>query len=43
MKKDTFSFRMKWYSKIKKWVRLIQDSSLSLGEYKLVTKEGKQA
>ncbi len=42
MKKDTFSFRMKWYSKIKKWVRLIQDSSLNIGEYKLVTKEGKK-
>jgi ribonuclease G len=42
MKKDTFSFRMKWYSKIKKWVRLVQDSSLSLGEYKLMTKEGKK-
>lgn len=42
MKKDTFSFRMNWYSKIKKWVRLIQDSSLHLAEYKLVTKEGEK-
>jgi len=41
MKKDTFSFRMKWYAKIGKIVRLIQDSSLHLGEYKLLTKEGK--
>ena len=42
LKKDTFSFRMNWYAKIKKWVRLVQDSSLYLGEYKLVTKEGKK-
>lgn len=42
MKKDTFSFRMKWYSKIGKIVRLVQDSSLSLGEYKLLTKEGEK-
>lgn len=42
MKKDTFSFRMRWYSKIGKIVRLIQDSSLHLGEYKLVTKDGKK-
>ncbi len=40
MKKDTFSFRMRWYSKIGKIVRLIQDSSLHLVEYKLVTKDG---
>ena len=43
MKKDTFSFRMRWYSKIGKIVRLIQDSSLHLGEYKLLTKEGEKA
>ena len=42
LKQDTFSFRMKWYSRIKKWVRLIQDSSLSLGEYKIVTKNGEK-
>lgn len=40
LKKDTFSFRMKWYSKIGKIVRLIQDSSLHLAQYKLITKEG---
>ncbi|MFN8296087.1 MAG: ribonuclease E/G [Chitinophagales bacterium] len=42
MKKDTFSFRMKWYSKIGKIVRLVQDSSLHLGEYKLMTKNGEK-
>lgn len=42
LKKDTFSFRMKWYAKIKKWVRLVQDSSLHLGEYKLLNKDGKE-
>ncbi len=42
LKKDTFSFRMNWFSKTKKWIRLIQDSSLHLGEYKLVTKEGEK-
>ena len=40
LKKDTFSFRMRWYSKIGKIVRLVQDSSMHLGEYKLMTKEG---
>jgi ribonuclease G len=43
LKKGRISFRMKWYMKISKWVRLIQDSSLHLGEYKLVTKEGNKA
>ncbi|HNY55197.1 MAG TPA: Rne/Rng family ribonuclease [Chitinophagales bacterium] len=42
MKKDTFSFRMKWYAKAGKIVRLIQDSSLHLGEYKLLTKGGEK-
>lgn len=42
MKKDAFSFRMNWFSKTKKWIRLIQDSSLHLGEYKLQTKEGEK-
>ena len=40
LKKDTFSFRMNWYAKVGKIIRLVQDSSLHLGEYKLVTKEG---
>ena len=39
LKKDTFSFRMYWFAKTNKIIRLIQDSSLYLGEYKLQTKE----
>jgi ribonuclease G len=42
LKKGRISFRMKWYMKIGKWVRLIQDSSLHLGEYKLLTKAGEK-
>jgi ribonuclease G len=40
LKKDTFSFRMYWYAKTGKVIRLIQDSSLHLGDYKLMTKAG---
>lgn len=43
LKKDTFSFRMYWYAKTGKIIRLIQDSSLHLGEYKLLTKLGEKA
>ena len=42
LKKESFSFRMNWFSKTKKWIRLVQDSSLHLGEYKIVTKEGEK-
>ncbi len=40
MKKGRIPFRIKWFMKISKWVKLIQDSSLHLAEYKLITKEG---
>lgn len=42
LKKDYFSFRMYWYAKTGKFIRLIQDSSLYLGEYKLQTKSGEK-
>jgi ribonuclease G len=40
LKKGTLSFRMRWYYKINKWVKLIQDSSLKLSEYKMMTSDG---
>jgi ribonuclease G len=39
LKQGTFSFRMKWYAKTNKWIKLIQDSSLKLAEYKLLVRE----
>jgi ribonuclease G len=42
LKKGTLSFRMKWYAKTNRWIKLIQDSSLKLAEYKLQTLDGKE-
>ena len=42
LKKDTFSFRMYWYAKTGKIIRLIQDSSLHLGDYRLMTRSGEK-
>jgi ribonuclease G len=42
LKKGTLSFRMRWYYNIKKWVKLVQDSSLKLSEYKMMTTDGQK-
>lgn len=42
LKKGTFSFRMKWFTKTNKWIKLVQDSSLRLAEYKLLIQESGQ-
>ena len=39
LKKGTLSFRMKWFSKTNKWIKLVQDSSLRLAEYKLLIQD----
>ncbi|MCB9032582.1 MAG: Rne/Rng family ribonuclease [Chitinophagales bacterium] len=39
LRKGTLSFRMKWYTKTNKWIKLIQDSSLKLSEYKLIEQD----
>lgn len=39
LKKGTLSFRMKWYTKTNKWIKLIQDSSLKLAEYNLLIQD----
>ena len=42
LKKGTLSFRMKWYAKTNKWIKLIQDSSLKLTDYQIQTLDGKE-
>lgn len=42
LKKGTISFRMRWYYKLNKWVKLVQDSSLRLAEYKMLTADGEK-
>ncbi len=40
--KGTISRRLKWYLRYFKWVKLIQDSSLAITEYKFVNKVGEE-
>lgn len=40
--KGTISRRLKWFLRYFKWVKLIQDSSLALTEYKFVNKQGEE-
>jgi ribonuclease G len=40
--KGTISRRLKWYLRYFKWVKLIQDSSLAITEYKFANKEGEE-
>ena len=40
--KGTISRRLKWFLRYFKWVKLIQDSSLALTEYKFVNKGGEE-
>ncbi len=40
--KGTMSRRLKWFLRYFKWVKLIQDSSLAITEYKFVNKAGEE-
>jgi ribonuclease G len=42
LKKGTISFRMRWYYKTNKLIKLVQDSSLTLAEYKMLTSDGEK-
>jgi ribonuclease G len=40
--KGFISQRVKWYLKYKRWIRLVQDTSMAIVEYKFLNKEGEE-
>ena len=40
--KGFISQRMRWYFKYKRWIKLVQDTSMAIVEYKFLNKEGEE-
>jgi ribonuclease G len=40
--KGLISQRLRWYFKYKRWIKLVQDTSMAIVEYKFLNKEGEE-
>jgi ribonuclease G len=40
--KGLISQRMRWYFKYKRWIKLVQDTSMAIVEFKFLNKEGEE-